>query len=158
MLKKSKSLRQKLKEAVTDLTVDIFGYQKKISDNIISHTGLISKQIMIPKERLFLKVFQKDHIIKAFIFNQSRAIQVVPIKKLAHFFMDRESANIPSFQNKIAFGIKKYLKDFSEENNLDVEAIDVWIHVKDDKIMIQAFSSDQFIQDISISSLIKFFR
>jgi hypothetical protein len=158
MLKKSKSLREKLKDAVTDLTVDIFGYQKKISDNIISHTELISKQIMVPKERLFLKIFQKDHSIKAFLFNQSRAIQVVPVKELSHFFMDRDTASLPSIQNKIAFGIKKYLKDFSIENNLDVEVIDIWIHVKGDKVMIQAFNKDQFIQDISISSLIKFFR
>lgn len=158
MLKKSKSLREKLKDAVTDLTVDIFGYQKKISDNIISHTELISKQIMVPKERLFLKIFQKDHSIKAFLFNQSRAIQVVPVKELSHFFMDRDTASLPSIQNKIAFGIKKYLKDFSIENNLDVEVIDIWIHVKGDKVMIQAFNKDQFIKDISISSLIKFFR
>ena len=162
MLKKSKnkvnSLSQKLKDAVTDLSVDIFGYQKKVTNNIISNTEFISNKIKVPKERLFLKIFQKDHTIKSFLFNQSKPIQVLPIDELAYFFVDSATVNVLSIQNKIAFGIKKYLSDFAKTNKLDSESIDIWIHVKDEKVMIQAFSVDGFIQEITISSLIKFFR
>ncbi len=149
---------QKVKDAVTDLSVDIFGYQKVITKNIISNTAYISTKIKIPKERLFLKIFQKDHIIKAFLFNQSKAIQVIPINELAYFFVDRETAELSRIQNKIAFSIKKYLSDFSAENNIDTDSIDIWIHVKDEKVTIQAFQKDQFIKEIPMGSLIKFFR
>jgi len=149
---------QKVKDAVTDLSVDIFGYQKMVTNNIIQNTEFISNKINIPKERLFLKIFQKDHIIKAFLFNQSKAIQVIPTSELAYFFVDRKTAELSRIQNKIAFSIKKYLSDFSLENNIDTDSIDIWIHVKDEKVSIQAFEKDQFIKEISMGSLIKFFR
>jgi hypothetical protein len=149
---------QKIKDAVTDLSVDIFGYQKMVTKNIIQNTEFISSKIKIPKERLFLKIFQKDHRIKAFLFNQSKAIQVIPTNELAYFFIDRETAELERIQNKIAFSIKQYLNDFATSNMLDVESIAIWIHVKDDKVTIQAFQKVQFVKEISMSSLIKFFR
>lgn len=149
---------QKVKDAVTDLSVDIFGYQKIVTKNIIANTQFISNKIKIPKERLFLKIYQKDHSIKAFLFNHSKAIQVIPTNELAYFFVDRETSELSRIQNKIAFSIKKYLNDFSMTNKLNVESIDIWIHVKNDKVIINVFQKDQFIKEISMSKLIKFFR
>ncbi|EDP96497.1 hypothetical protein U8527_10305 [Kordia algicida OT-1] len=158
MLKKSNSLRKKLKDAVTDLSVDIFGYQKLVTTNIIQNTRLISDQLRIPKEGLFLKIYQKDHTIKAFLFHRSKAIQEIPTKELAYFFIDRQTAELSRIQNKIAFSIKKYLSDLARINALDIEKLAIWIHVKNEKVIINAFHNDQFVKEITMGSLIKFFR
>jgi hypothetical protein len=160
MKKSNKSLTsfgQKIKDAVKDLSVDIFGYQKLVTNNIIQNTEMISNQIKVPKERLFLKIFQKDHTIKAFLFNQSKAIREIPTKELAYFFIDRQTAELSRIQNKIAFSIKKYLSDFAKTNSLEVEKLSMWIHIKNEKVSIQAFYEDQFLQEVSMGSLIKFF-
>ncbi|EDP94129.1 hypothetical protein U8527_06665 [Kordia algicida OT-1] len=149
---------QKIRNAVTDLSVDIFGYEKMVTKNIIQNTAFISSKTKIPKARLFLKIVQKDHTIKAYLFDQSKAIQAIPTKELAYFFIDRETAELSRIQNKIAFSIKKYLNDFALKNGLNVENLAVWIHVKDEKVIIDAFDKDQFVKEISMSSLIKFFR
>ncbi|WP_430409198.1 hypothetical protein [Kordia sp.] len=149
---------QKVKDAVTDLSVDVFGYQKIVTKNIITNIEFISNKTKIPKARLFLKIYQKDHSIKAFLFDQSKAIQAIPTKELANFFIDRETAELSRIQNKIAFSIKKYLNDFSVKNNLDIEKLAIWIYVKNEEVIIHAFHNDQFISKISMGSLIKFFR
>lgn len=159
MKKTSKNtFSQKIRNAVTDLSVDIFGYQKMVTKNIIQNTEFIANKTKIPKARLFLKIFQKEHAIKAFLFDQSKAIQAIPTKELAYFFIDRETAELSRVQNKIAFSIKKYLNDFAVKNSLNVENLAILIHVKNDKVMIQAFDNDQFINEISMGSLIKFFK
>lgn len=152
------SFAQKIKDALTDLSVDILGYEKMVTKNIIQNTTLISNRIKIPKERLFLKIYQKDHTIKSFLYNQSKAIQMIPTKELAYFFIDRQTAELSRIQNKIAFSIKKYLGDFASSNSLNVEKLAIWIFVKQEKVIIQAFYQEQFFKEISMSSLIKFFR
>ena len=149
---------QKIKNAVIDLSVDIFGYQKMVTKNIIQNTEFISNKTKIPSGRLFLKIFQKDHTIKSFLFDQSKAIQVIPTNELAYFFIERETAELSRIQNKIAFSIKKYLNDFAVKNSLNVENLAIWIHVKNEKVIIHAFDNDQFISEISMGSLIKFFK
>lgn len=149
---------QKIRNAVTDLSVDIFGYQKMVTKNIIKNTEFISNKTKVPKSRLLLKIFQKEHTIKAFLFDQSKAIQAIPTNELAYFFIDRETAELERIQNKIAFSIKKYLNDFAVKNSLNIENIAIWIHVKNDIVIIRAFHDDQFVSEISMGSLIKFFR
>ena len=50
------------------------------------------------------------------------------------------------------------LNDFALKNGLNVENLAVWIHVKNEKVIIDAFDKDQFVKEIPMSSLIKFFR
>ena len=48
--KNDASLSKKLKGALTDLTVDIFGYEKMVTKNITNRTNYISHRLQIPNE------------------------------------------------------------------------------------------------------------
>lgn len=50
--KKSGALGRKLKGALTDLSVDIFGYEKMVTKNISNRIDYISRRLEIPKEQL----------------------------------------------------------------------------------------------------------
>ena len=156
--KKNGALGKKLKGALTDLSVDIFGYEKIVAKNIIHRTTYISKRLEIPRERLYIRIFQKNHVIKSFLYDQNKPITAIPIGELTYFFMEEQLASVGDFQNKVAFSIKQYLKEFADANRINEESARIWIHVKDNKVHVRAFQGEEFIKALPLNSLIKYFK
>ncbi|MEQ3656483.1 MAG: hypothetical protein ABNH00_11520 [Dokdonia sp.] len=156
--KKDSSLSKKLKGALTDLSVDIFGYEKMVTKNITHRTDFISKRLEIPRERLYIRIFQKNHSIKSFLYDQSKPITTIPTGELTYFFLEEQIAQLGDYQNKVAFSIKQYLKEFATANRIDEESVRIWIHVKDNQVQVRAFQDEEFIKQIPLKSLIKFFK
>lgn len=156
--KKKSPLGRKLKGALADLSVDIFGYEKAVSKNIVRRTNYIAKRLDIPREHLFIRIFQKEHVIKSFLYEQSKPLSVIPTGELTYFFLEEQMASLQNLQNKIAFSIKQYLKDFAEANRIDEQSVRIWIHVKGDKVLVRAFQGEEFIKQIPLNSLIKYFK
>ena len=156
--KQKRSLSDKLKGAVTDLSVDIFGYEKMVSKNIIRRTTYISQRLKVPKERLFIRIFQSNHQIKSFLYDKDKPLSIIATEDLSYFFLDEQTASLGSLKNKIAFSIKQYLKDFAEANRIDEQSVRIWIHIKDEQVQVRAFQNEEFIKEISLNSLIKYFK
>lgn len=156
--KQNSTIKAKLKGALTDLSVDIFGYEKMVSKNIIKRTTYISNRIHIPKERLFIRLFQTEHQIKSLLYDNDKPLSSIPTEDLTYFFLDEQTASLGSIKNKIAFSIKQYLKDFAEANRIDDHSVRIWIHVKDEKVHVRAFQNEEFIKQIPLNSLIKYFK
>lgn len=152
------SLSDKLKSAITDISVDIFGYEKSVTSNIINNTSYIANKIDIPKQRLSIRIFHRNHVIKAVLYDQATPIQAIALNELAYFFVERATADLSSIQNKIGLSIKEYLREFAKEHHIAEESVSIWINVKDENVHIRAFSNSVFIKEITVSTLIKFFR
>ena len=158
LFKRKTSLSLKLKEAINDVAVDIFGYDKMITINIVRHTQDIPKSLDIPSERLFIRIFQKEHSLRIFLYDQAKPLHAINTKELSYFFLDQSIAMMENTQNKIAFGIKKYLKEFADANGIDPESVRIWIHSKDGKVIVRAFDNNEFIKEIPLPSLITYFK
>lgn len=156
--KQNGTLGAKLKDALTDLSVDIFGYEKMVSSNIIKRTCYISNRLQIPEERLFIRIFQVEHKIKALLYDKDKPLSTIPTEDLTYFFLDEQTATVGSIKNKIAFSIKQYVKDFAEANRIDEHSVRIWIHVKDKNVHVRAFQNEEFIKQIPLNSLIKYFK
>lgn len=152
------TLGTKLKAALTDVSVDIFGYEKRVSQNIIKRTTYISNRIQVPKARLFIRIFQVNHSIKAFLYEQDKPISSIPTEDLAYFFLDEQMATLEGVKHKIAFNIKQYFKDFAEANRMDEHSVRIWMHLHEDQVQIRAFQNETFIKHIPLLSLIKYFK
>ncbi len=156
--RKGSTLGKKLKGALTDVSVDVFGYEKIVKKNILHRTNYISKRLEIPSERIYIRIFQKDHTIKSFLYNQRKPIARIPTGELTYFFLEEHLAQLGGFQNKVAFSIKKYLKELATANHIEEESVRIIIHVKDNEVYINAFHNEAFIKLIPLKSLIKFFK
>ena len=155
---KKSSIATKVKEAFSDISVDIFGYEKMITKNILRHTEHISKNLHIPSERLFIRIFQKEHTLGVFLYDQTKPLQAISTKELCYFFLDQATASMENIHNKMGFSIKKYLKEFADANRMDPERVRIWIHTKDGKVIVRAFDNNQYIKEIPLPSLITFFK
>lgn len=154
----NRNLSAKLKGALSDLSVDIFGYEKMVSKNILNRTTYISNHIQVPKERLFIRIFQVEHKIKSLLYDKDKPLSTIPTEDLTYFFLDEQTAALGSIKNRIAFSIKQYLKDFAEANRIDDHSVRIWIHVKDEQVHVRAFHNEEFIKQIPLNSLIKYFK
>jgi len=156
--KNDASLSKKLNGALTDLSVDIFGYEKMVTKNIINRTDLISKRLRVPRERLYIRIFQKNNKIKSFLYDQSKPLAAIPTEELAYFFIEEPMAKLNNTQNKISHSIKQYLKEFANANRIHEESVRVWIHINEEKVVVRAFQDEEFIKAIPLNSLIKYFK
>ncbi len=159
LLRRKSSLSEKLKEAVTDLSIDLFGYEKTVTKNIISHTDTYAEKLRIPKEQMHLKIFLSRGIIRAFLYNNQRALLVLTPKELAAFFMDGSLVVLDhSIPEKVSQGVSSYLKDFAREQHIPVEYLRIRIEIKKEQIRVNALSYDTHIETIPLKQLIKYFK
>lgn len=156
--RKETSLGKKLKGVLTDLSVDIFGYEHKASQNIINHTQYISKKINLPTECLSVQIFRKNRIIRAFLCNKNKPICAISMTELAHFFMDTGAVSLINAKEKIPVSINSYIEEFSSLNSLDAEGVAIWISTRNKKVKIIATYYNDFFKEISLTSLIKYFK
>ncbi len=156
--KKRSILGLKLKNVLADLSVDIFGYEKQVTQTLSSRMGYISKQLEIPEDALSLRIFQKEHVIKAFLYVQNTPLTDIPTGQLTHFFMPEALADMAIYQNRAAFSIKQYLKEFSETHHMATDSACIWIQVKDSRVEVSAFQDEDFITHLPLQTLIKYFK
>ncbi len=159
LLKKStSSLSNKLKGAVTDLSIDIFGYEKMITKNIISHTNEYAKRLHLPLENLHLKILQNNGAVRAYLCNKETPLLLIPTEELALFFISPGLGELSDTGNKINSSIMKYLKEFSKKQELEEKSVRIWIRTKGKTVDVFAFEYGDFLETVSLNSLIKFFK
>lgn len=156
--KKNAALGNKLKGAIAEISIDVFGYEKKISQNIISYTEHIAQWYVIPVERIYLRIYQEEHKVISFLFNQDALLKNIPTDELSYFFLEDSIAALPNVRNKIAFSIKRYLKEFATANKISEQEVQIWLNVKNEVVTVKAFHKDIYIKEISLLSLIKYFK
>lgn len=156
--KKNAALGNKLKGAIAEISIDVFGYEKKISQNITSYTERIARRYVIPMERIYLRIYQEEHKVISYLFNQDVVLKNIPTDELSYFFLEDSIAALPNVRNKIAFSIKRYLKEFATANKICEQEVQIWLNVKNEVVTVKAFHKENYIKEISLLSLIKYFK
>lgn len=156
--KKNAALTNKLKGAIAEISIDVFGYEKKISHNIKTYTQQIATWQQLPVERLYLRIYQEQHKVHSYLYNQDVPLKKIPTDELAYFFLEESIAALPNVRNKIAFSIKKYLKEFATANQICEQDVQIWLNIKQDVVTVKAFHKKTYIKEISLLSLIKYFK
>lgn len=156
--KNTKSLNEKLKAALSNLHVDLFDYEKRVTANFLNHMSVNSEQLKIPRACLYLRIRKKGDKIQAFLYHQNKLQQAISMDDLAFYFVDRSTAILIDSQKKIALPIATYIQKLSKANRLGEEDVCIWINAQGDTVLVKAFNGDAFIKDITLVSLIKHFK
>ena len=159
--KSSTPLSDKLKGAIENISVDVFGYEKTITKTLIKRLEFYSKKIKKPVEGIHLKIYLRNYenkyIVKAFLSDRNKAILTINTKDLVSFFLNESNSYLID-NDKITHSIKDYLYEFAQANKIDNEFISISIYNKDKNIEVQAFNKLHFVKLISLTSLIKHFK
>ncbi len=154
--KRKSRIGSKLKKAVKNLVVDVFGYETTVVDNIHAYYGQLSKETQIPKDEIVVRIFQDRENIRVTIYNRGQVAKEIPVRELVKLFTNIET-DVFDIEAKTIAGIKAFLKSYSQSNKMDIGQLHICIMTSLDKVIVKGYDGTQAIQDIPLLVLIKYF-
>ena len=84
-------------------------------------------------------------------------------RSIIELFDGKKRFLIPLYQRQYAWNVDSQIPLLWEDieriaNRIDEESVRIWIHLKDDKVQVRAFQNEEFIKQIPLNSLIKYFK
>lgn len=155
--KKSPRLAQKLRKAVQNLNVDVFGYESKVTKNVITYFSKLSKETGLLQDRLVVRIFKDRETICVAVYNQGRLVKKIPLKELIILFTNSEPSELFNLEAKVIRGIETFMAEFSKNHAMNVDQLQICIVTSHDKVWIKGYKGIAFIQDIPLGVLIKHF-
>lgn len=155
--RRSPRLAEKLRNAVQNLNVDVFGYESKVTKNIISYFSKLSKETGLPPDRLIVRIFKDRTAINVAVHNQGRPVKKIPVKELITLFTNSEPSGLFNLEAKVIRGIETFMSEFSDKQRIQVEELQICIVTSHDKVWVKGYQGITHIKDIPLGVLIKHF-
>ena len=154
---KRSRLGRKLKQAVQDLAVDVFGYETTITKNILAYFTQLSHDTTIPKDELVVRVFRDRENIRVTIYNKGRLAKTLSVRALVKLFTNTEPSGVFGLEAKTIQGIKAFIENFARANSIRPEQLQICIMTHLDKVIVKAYDGTVIIKDIPLKVLINYF-
>ena len=157
MSKRRKPIKDRLKDAVENISADIFGYEKKITGNIIHYLEKAGKKEGVLYEHLRVGIGRHQDSVRIFLYHNGRRLKEVPVKELVEFFAGK-GADLLRIESKVVRGVVGYMDGFSRFHELPHQNLQVFISAEGSKVAVKAFDDTRYIKDIPVKDLIKYFK
>ncbi|WP_025741944.1 hypothetical protein [Aquimarina pacifica] len=153
--KKRPVLGQKIKEAIQTLHVDVFGYEKTTTTNILGYFEQLSKTMHWNKEKILVRIFTSEYEIHARIYNQGCIFREIPMRELILLFTN--SHPLPGVEDKVKNGIHSFFTSFAQEHHIPIASLHICISVEHNSVTIQGCYQTQCVAVIPLRVLIQHF-
>jgi hypothetical protein len=161
MLRKQQNkrgLRSKIKDYMEDVSIDIFGYEKKVAENLSNYLDRLSRENNIPPSSISIRISKPNQGVEAHVYYFDSHLRQVYFKELVDFFMNEGTGVIFNMEAKIRQKVATYFREYSIEKNLAIHALNVRISKPSDKILAVVYSQSECVESIPLKELIKYFK
>lgn len=155
--RKSPRLAAKLKNAVQQIQVDVFGYEPKVTQNIILYFDRLSKETGIPKDRLLLRIFKDLDSIHVGIHHQGRLVKKIPVPALIGLFTDTTPSGYLDLETRVNYKIKAFLEGLATTEGVCLEEVHICMACTPERVGVRAYKGIDYIKDIPLRTIIKHF-
>jgi hypothetical protein len=139
-----------------NISIDVFGLEKKVSENVnqfLQHVAIKEqKEIAL----LDVRISKPENSLRADLFYKEGFLKTIPTIELIKFFTGEVS--IPGLQEKIILKVERLLETCSHEHNISWERMTIRISKHEGNVQVSLFDANRFIRIIPIKELIKFFN
>lgn len=153
---KKSSIRDRLNSIVKDIKVDLFGYEKTVSDNINNYFIALSKKYNIEQNLLDVRI-GKQQALSIQLFYEGQFLQKISTDELISFFMG-EGANGLVTKHKIELDVSNYLSTYATTNTLNVNRLTIRLSQPVNELMIIAYEGETAKGTLELKELIKHFK
>lgn len=155
--RKRPKLGHKLKAALQGIEVDIFGYEKNVTRNIIAYFNRLSKETRIEPSGIIVRIFMDGDTVRSRVYRNGRLAKEISITELICLFTSTDATGLPQLEQKVIQGIRTFITDFSKEHHISSEQLHICILSSDHKVWVKGAYRTRTIADISLGVLIKHF-
>ena len=152
-------IKERIKTYMDKVSVDIdpFGYEKKVTKNVITYLDKISRQEKVPLARLFARINKKGVNLRVFLHHNSKLLKEVPVGELVSIFTGGDG-QVLGIHKKVIPKIDAYLQAFAKANNITLEKLNVLISADYNEVVIEAYNDQEHTKYIPLKELIKHFK
>ncbi len=157
MFKKKTGLKQQLKKATRNISVDVFGYEKKITKNGIRYLEGVAKQHRVPSGQVVVQLIKEPTTVRVLLYHKSTLLKEVPLRELVVFFAGKDNASLLGIETKVINGIMGYMDGFITFHELRDKKLQICIATDNKRVVVGAYHGHRHIKDIPIKELINYF-
>ena len=157
MFKKRKSLKDRLKNVADDLTADVFGYEKKVTKNVIDFLSKIEQTEHVLLDNLFVAMKLKGPQIKVRLYHQTQLLRPVSIQELVVFFAGEDAFHL-GMEKKIVSPVGDFMRELALKHGITEEMLQVVLFVRDDQLIVKVYEGINYLQHLTIKELVKQFK
>ena len=150
-------LRNKLKNLVDNLSVDLFGYEKIVGNNMVRYLEKASQNEKLPLKQMFVRITTSGSTIMVFLHHKESCLREVASTELLAFFVS-ENTNRFGLESRISSRIKSYMQEFSTLRNVDCNHLWFRISTNGSKLAIRAYNRVQYLEEVPIKTLVKHYK
>ena len=151
-------LKDKLKNAVENISVDVFGYEKKVSKNVMQYLTKASREEHVPLGQLFARILIKGNTVRVYLHHQGKLLKEIPVKELVYFFAGQGAADLLGIESKVVESVKTYINELSKQHEVYDDQLQIRIATDEKKVIVGAYNHMAFIKEIPVKELVKYFK
>ena len=150
---KSSTLGAKLKKAVQHLQVDVFGYEPKVTKNVLTYFSELSRTTKIPKERLFLRMFDDGESVRTVVYYQGRLIKKISVKELITIF----TGVTLHMESQVTHKMQAFMQEVAAKHHITTTELQLCIVTDREKVWVRAYDRTRFLTVVPLKELVKHF-
>lgn len=158
MNKRKTGLKARIQGYMEDVTIDVFGYEKKVVSNVTAYLESLSKSSCIPVGDLQIRIAQPQGKLEAHIYRLHHHLRQASFNELVNFFMGEGASTVFDMEAKVHRSIHAYLTIYAEEKNLPLQELDIRIYKLTTQVKATSYHRGELVSDIPIKALIKHFK
>ena len=161
MIKKQRKklgLRAKIKDYMDDVSIDVFGHEKKVTENISKYLSMLSKENMVSEAGSNIRLTHPNQQLEAYIYHFDRKIRSATLREIVDFFMGQGSGDVFDLEKKVHHNIMNYLTQYSNKINIPIPCLNIRISKPSETVMIVMYKHAELIESIPLKQLIKYFK
>lgn len=156
--KKKTGLRSKIKDYMEDVSIDVFGYEKKVAENLSNYLDALARENKIPQSSINIRISMLNNGLAAHVFHLESHLRQATFKELIDFFMGQGVVVVFDMEVKIRRNVMGYFCQYSVEKNIPVQAMTVRISKPSEKVQAVVYNQSECVESIPLKELIKYFK
>lgn len=154
--RKRRHLGARIRQAISTVSVDVFGVEDKVNDNILKFFRHLAEELDEQTHQVKVRIHDNEAEVRVVVLRSLAFSHALEFDEVARFFVG-DLASDKSLQDKIKQGIHKYLELLATEFKCPRAEICIQISLPRDKPAVQVFVNNKYLKDLSVKSLIQHF-
>ena len=158
MLGKKKGIKESLKNYMENVTIDVFGYEKKVISNVHGYFQVQSKNYRLSKEDMIVEIGLQNKQCKARLITDKALLYAIPTPELIDFFAGEGMAAALGLQPIVEKRVSEYLQHLAIAHAIPTEKVNAKIQLQDNLVKVFLCYGEKYHSLIPLKTLIKQFK
>ena len=154
--KSKRSLKARLQQAAATIQVDVFGYEKRSTQNIQQYFKKLAAETGIPSKELILRIYEDQSHIRLCIYHKGILKKELQLAEFIRVFTG-EYSNFLGLEHKVSTGVFELLTQWATRHKVRRSQLQFCIVCSEEQAWINVYGVQGYLGELPLKTLIKKF-